>query len=338
MKQNRQPILVPSTKFGKKGCSKLLQTHLSFRRQEQDVDSTSVLASSVGVETDANKDEQESNNKQQRLDCTSGSCSYWPASPDAYQLFRPRDSINTSSGSSNNSTDTITISSPQEAVERCITRLQAVYAGEDSWRCEARVEIPTIFAKGLTLRVLAEPMFLCMAYQLALQNMNKWTWQDCCREACSQLNDLGMQHATFNRTIAEWNILYRKLEGFPHPNAYVQCWKRPLPLLLEIFPDAEDQIFAFVVKNLATLTIEGVIDLILSTVIPPLALHWKNDTRNDRKEQDEAAAAVSERTLAPENQEGINASFLKAHPLKSMSFSTAWRSWMHLLGTASPLP
>ena len=156
MKQNRQPILVPSTKFGKKGCSKLLQTHLSFRRQEQDVDSTSVLASSVGVETDANKDEQESNNKQQRLDCTSGSCSYWPASPDAYQLFRPRDSINTSSGSSNNSTDTITISSPQEAVERCITRLQAVYAGEDSWRCEARVEIPTIFAKGLTLRVLAE--------------------------------------------------------------------------------------------------------------------------------------------------------------------------------------
>ncbi len=86
-------------------------------------------------------------------------------------------------------------------------------------------------------------------------------------------------------------------------------------------------------NNLATLTIEGVLDLIVSTVIPQLALQWKNDTSNDSQEEHEAAAAaVSNRTLAPEeNQERINESFLKAHQLKSMSFSTA-RRWMRLLG------
>ena len=114
--------------------------------------------------------------------------------------------------------------------------------------------------------------FLCMAYQLALRHMNEWTWQDCCRKACLQLNDLGMQQATFYRTIAEWNIIYRKLESFPHPNAYLQCGKQPLPRLLKMLPDAKDQIVAFGVKSLAMLTIEGVFDLIVSTVIPRLAI------------------------------------------------------------------
>ena len=103
----------------------------STRARPHTVDYTSLLSRRVGVETNANEDEQESNNKRQRLDSASGSCSYWPASPEAYQLFRPRDSIDTG-GSSNNSTDTIASESPQEAVERRITRLQAVYESEDS--------------------------------------------------------------------------------------------------------------------------------------------------------------------------------------------------------------
>ncbi|KAI2502374.1 hypothetical protein MHU86_12106 [Fragilaria crotonensis] len=107
-----------------------------------------------------------------------------------------------------------------------------------------------------------------------------------------------------------------------------------------MFPDAKDQIVAFGVKNLArTLTIEGVLDLIVSTIIPRLALQWKKDddsSKSSQEEQHEAAEAASEtanehRTgVSPENQERINKSFLKAHRLKSMSFSTAWR-WMRLL-------
>ena len=148
-----------------------------------------------------------------------------------------------------------------------------------------------------------------------------------------------MHQATFYRTIAEWNIIYRKLECFPHPNAYVQCGKRPLPRLLEMFPDAKDQIVAFGLKNLATLTIESVLDLIVSTVIPRLALQWKKEedtTSNNSEEQLGVAVAAAEtlnedRTLDPKNhQEMINESFLNAHRLKLMSFSTAWH-WMCLL-------
>jgi hypothetical protein len=105
-----------------------------------------------------------------------------------------------------------------------------------------------------------------------------------------------------------------------------------------MFPDAKDQIVAFGLKNLATLTIESVLDLIVSTVIPRLALQWKKEeytTSNNSEEQQGVAVAAAEtlnedRTLDPENQEMMNESFLKAHRLKSMSFSTAWR-WMRLL-------
>ena len=52
--------------------------------------------------------------------------------------------------------------------------------------------------------------------------------------------------------------MFRRFECFLHPNLYVQCGKRPLPQLLEVYPDAKDQIVSFGIKNLATLTIESV--------------------------------------------------------------------------------
>jgi hypothetical protein len=97
------------------------------------------------------------------------------------------------------------------------------------------------------------------------------------------LNDLGLQQATFYSTIAESNKIYRKLECFPHPNAYVQCGKRPLPQLLETFPNAKEQIVAFGVRDLTTLTIEGVHDFIVSTVIPRLVVVWRNDNHEPQQ-------------------------------------------------------
>ena len=76
-------------------------------------------------------------------------------------------------------------------------------------------------------------------------------------------------------TIAKWNIFYCKLGCFPHPNANVQSGKQPLPRLLEMFPDEKDHIIAFGVNNLATLTREGMLDLIVSPAIPRLALQLK---------------------------------------------------------------
>ena len=79
---------------------------------------------------DTKEIENESPHKRQRVDNVDASCSYWPESPEAYQLFRPSAVL----GVANNSNDEMVLESPQEALECCITQLQAVYQSEDSWR------------------------------------------------------------------------------------------------------------------------------------------------------------------------------------------------------------
>jgi hypothetical protein len=146
----------------------------STRARPHTVEYTTVLETSVGLKTDANEDEQESTNKRQRLDIASGFCSYWPASPEAIQLFTLWDSIDVS-GSKNNSTDKIAIESPQEAEERRITELQAVHESEDRWRCVVKGGHPNNYCtKAKIFEIWQRATFLCcMSYQLALRHMNQ---------------------------------------------------------------------------------------------------------------------------------------------------------------------
>jgi hypothetical protein len=139
-----------------------------------------------------------------------------------------------------------------------------------------------------------------------------------------------MNQATFYKTITEWNDVYRTLEAFPHPNPYVQCGKRPLPRLLKLFPDVKEQIVAYSVKNLATSTIEGVHDFIVCIVIPRLARARSCSTAKDADDNNDSAGVPTITTPILEVDEQLIASVLKAHGLKSMIFTTAWR-WMRLL-------
>ena len=255
--------------------------------------------------------------------------SYWPDSPEAYQLFRPRQGV-TSAGQEM----TYDCSeSPQEAVEHRVQRLQSVNKSEDGWRnvIVGRDE-DNFCTKAEIFQIRQRAAFLCRAYQLALSNMNKWTWYKCCQKTCDELNALGMTQATCSKTIAIWNKTYRQFEGFPHPNPYVRCGKRPLPRLLEVFPDANKaQIISFAVKNLAKLTIEAVHDFILSNVIPRLIKTWKQEdiaVSTGAPSQNDTASIEEDM-----NNGTCNAmcSFLKAHGLHSFSLSTAYK-WMTLLG------
>lgn len=108
----------------------------STRARPSTVDSTTVvLATSVGADVVANPDVQESPNKRQRVENVTATCSYyWPESPEAYQLFRPRQSSGDGGRRASDSTDTTTIQSPQEAVERRIIQLQAVHESTEGWR------------------------------------------------------------------------------------------------------------------------------------------------------------------------------------------------------------
>jgi hypothetical protein len=62
------------------------------------------------------------------------------------------------------------------------------------------------------------------------------------------MNRVGFKQATQFKTVADWNIAFRRGDSFPHPNPRVQCGKVPLPRLFEKFPEAKDSIVAFAVK------------------------------------------------------------------------------------------
>ena len=283
-------------------------------------------------------------------------------------MFTPRrEEFSPSDTTAIDSTETSVsyIESPQEAVKRRIIVLQSIYEGEDNWRAVVKGgDSDNYCTKTEIYEIRQRATFLCLAYQLALAHMSQWTWHQCCKEACTTLNNLGMHQATFYTTIAQWNILFRKFEAFPHPNPYVQLGKKPMPPLLENFPDAKDQIISFCIKNLATLTIESCREHIVAKVIPRLVGVWQ-------KEENEAAAAqtvatssttaVISNAMNNSNSTATNAiittdngstvlletnehvdeegettsrvldKFLRAFGLKTMSFATTYR-WMKLLG------
>ena len=252
----------------------------------------------------------ESPNKRRRIEESTqlqSLLSYWPDSPEARQVFRPR-SLRTRmrravSGDEDGNTMTLCGESAEATVKRRIKLLQSVHEKEDNWRSIVMGRDEEDFCtKAEIFEIRQRALFLCCSYQLALTKMNDWTWHDCCKEACNRLNSLGLVQATFYKTIANWNKVFRKFECFPHPNPYVQCGKRPMPRLLEVFPDAKDQIIAYGIKNLATLTIESVHDFILSTVLPRLTVLWEKETMLSDREDD---------TLEARSQ--ANQTFLKTH-------------------------
>ena len=201
----------------------------STRARPSTVDPTTVLHESVSGEDDADASEQESPNKRQRVNaaaaCNPTACSYWPESPEAYQLFKPRREFVSVENTSNVdvTASMAYVESPQEAIQRRIILLQSVHESSESWRGVVKGgDTENYCTKTEIFEIRQRSMFLCLAYQLALAKMNTWTWHKCCKEACITLNRLGLNQATFYKTVAEWNMVFRQFESFPHPNPYVQ--------------------------------------------------------------------------------------------------------------------
>jgi hypothetical protein len=222
-------------------------------KTESTVDPTTVLRKSVSGEDNADASEQESPNKRQRVNaaaaCNPTACSYWPESPEAYQLFKPRREFVSVENTSIVDVSASMVESLQEAIQRRIILLQSVHESSESWRGVVKGgDTENYCTKTEIFEIRQRLMFLCLAYQLALANMNTWTWHKYCKEAFKTLNRLGLNQATFYKTVAEWNTIFRQCKSFPHSNPYVQCGKRPLPGLLEIYPDAKDQIVSFEIK------------------------------------------------------------------------------------------
>ena len=205
-------LAIPSTRA--RPCYSTIDTsHSCTTANDTQPSSALIVSETTSVVDITNTSANEPPNKRQRV------ASYWPESPEAYQLFKPPSGTTSAIGEN-----------PQEALERRIKLLQSVHETEDSWRNVVKGRDAENFCtKAEVFEIRQRATFLCCAYQLALTHMNGWTWHDCCKEACKCLNSFGMNQATFFKTLAQWNIVFRKFECFPHPNPYVQSGKRPLP-------------------------------------------------------------------------------------------------------------
>ncbi|KAI2505686.1 hypothetical protein MHU86_8745 [Fragilaria crotonensis] len=105
-----------------------------------------------------------------------------------------------------------------------------------------------------------------------------------------------------------------------------------MPRLLEAFPCAKDDIVAFAVRKLATLTIEEVHEFIVSVLIPKLVVEWNQDKAREEPTTI-PTAGIEDETNHVDVDIGnkVLDSFLKQHGLKTLSITTVWR-WIRLLG------
>lgn len=200
----------------------------------------------------------------------------------------------------------------QDKLKLRVELLESVNRTANGWRNAVEGRDPdNLCSPSEIFAVRGRSMMLCLAYQLAILNMNTWTWMECCNEACLRLNPLGIQQATNKRTICDWNKIFRRNNTFPHPNHAVRCGKQPLPLLFEKYPVAMDEIIQFGVKNLTTLSLESVHGFCHDILIPKLFEQWQSENRDqDRLTKD---------------------MFLAEHRLSTLSIPTCWR-WLHRLG------
>ena len=203
-----------------------------------------------------------------------------------------------------------------------VERLQLVNSSENGWRNVIHGRDPeNLCSQSDIFALRGRSMILCLAYQLAMQHMNKWTWEQCCTHACSQLNPLGIEQATHNRTVQDWNGIFRQSGSFPHPNYAVRCGKKPLPPLFEKYPIAMDDIIQFGVKNLTTLTLESFHGFCHDTLIPKLFEQWRSDVVN---------SSVSS-NMDQDNLLLTKERFMHEHKISTLSIPTCWR-WLYRLG------
>jgi hypothetical protein len=100
------------------------------------------------------------------------------------------------------------------------------------------------------LRVRA--VYLRCSYAVAIELLGevtqKWT-EGCCKVAIERLADVGIRTITFPRTIANYNVIFRTRQKFPHPDPLVANGIKQKPLLFELNPKLELDCKQFILEN-----------------------------------------------------------------------------------------
>ena len=100
-------------------------------------------------------------------------------------------------------------------------------------------------------------IFLRRAYIIALEKMGtgtNWLYNkkdnvSCCEQAVKQLNELGFDATTCAKTLSMWNVNFRKLAKFPHPDPYVANGLKRKPPIFDFFPEAVADATTFILEH-----------------------------------------------------------------------------------------
>jgi hypothetical protein len=146
-------LLMPSTRArpaaaAVPSCS---TDNVSITSYEPEIDSS--------VEPDSDILEESPSKRQRLLEILS----YWPKSPEAYYLFRPR-------GYDNRSSTRNTGETPQDALNCRILLLQSVHSHEDNWRnVVVGRDADNFCTRTEIANIRQRATFLCCSYQLELK-------------------------------------------------------------------------------------------------------------------------------------------------------------------------
>ena len=155
--------------------------------------------------------------------------------------------------------------------------------------------------------------FLRAAYCTALDKMgdgkSKWI-STCCKHAVDVTTLAGLDTATSSRTIANWNVEFRREGKFFHPNPMILNGLRNTPPIFEFFPQAIADINKFMLENLATVNCESLRNEIIDKIIPKLLV------------------SANQNAMVHDSEEY---KLLQHYTTKPPSYITVLR-WMHHLG------
>jgi len=110
-------------------------------------------------------------------------------------------------------------------------------------------------------------VLLCIALNLAVENMNKWTWLYCCKRALKAGERIGINIAKNPKSVQKWYIAFRGKRGFTVPLQR----KHNLPPFLQLSPDACHAMKTFGLSNLSILTVESMSEFLHVNVLPAMA-------------------------------------------------------------------
>ena len=120
--------------------------------------------------------------------------SYWD-SPEAKKLFL---------GSSIDNRSVV------DVLQQRIERLQQANRSPEGWRdLIDKHDVYNLCSPYDIFIIRQRCSILCLAYILALEEMNSAWWEECCSKAVYDSNLIGIEAATNERTVASWNILIR---------------------------------------------------------------------------------------------------------------------------------